>query len=242
MQRWIFQCLFTAVYSTYSCLQLWIYACSKACNVNQSQFNQSRHYCHRGFPSSLAQRLFGSRTFANLDIKEIRWEKKARVTTGLLYGSVTNKVLYHYPPLSHHVAVPSQQHFLRGDLHDHTCESIKAQTHFFLSPYRWLFNLCTLLLFTGFHIYPHTSVPRPQAPPPRWFRSCPFLSSFYPKASVGDRIILRVVINCISYFLLFHLRCASCAVCWAPFLWDSERRQQLARETRALMMNKSRKH
>lgn len=131
MQRWIFQCLFTAVYSTYSCLQLWIYACSKACNVNQSQFNQSRHYCHRGFPSSLAQRLFGSRTFANLDIKEIRWEKKARVTTGLLYGSVTNKVLYHYPPLSHHVAVPSQQHFLRGDLHDHTCESIKAQTHFF---------------------------------------------------------------------------------------------------------------
>lgn len=81
-------------------------------------------------------------------------------------------------------------------------------------------------------------------PPPRWFRSCPFLSSFYPKASVGDRIILRVVINCISYFLLFHLRCASCAVCWAPFLWDSERRQQLARarETRALMMNKSRKH
>lgn len=37
--------------------------------------------------------------------------------------------------------------------------------YIFLSPYRWLFNLCTLLLFTGFHIYPHTSVPRPQAPP-----------------------------------------------------------------------------
>lgn len=95
------------------------------------------------------------------------------MTTGLLYGSVTNKVLYHYPPLSHHVAVPSQQHFLRGDLHDHTCESIKAQTHFFLSPYRWLFNLCTLLLFTGFHIYPHTSVPRPQAPPPADFAPVP---------------------------------------------------------------------
>lgn len=52
-------------------------------------------------------------------------------------------------------------------------KALKPKHIFFLSPYRWLFNLCTLLLFTGFHIYPHTSVPRPQAPPPADFAPVP---------------------------------------------------------------------
>ena len=92
----------------------------------------------------------------------------------------------------------------------------------FFPSYRRLLNSCTALLFTDFHIYPHTAwhIPSPSPPIPCWFRSCPFLSGFYPKASVGDRIISRVVINCISYFLLFHLHCASRTVGWAPVLWD----------------------
>lgn len=93
----------------------------------------------------------------------------------------------------------------------------RAQTHFFRS-YRCLFNLCAVLLFTGFHIYPHAEWHIQSPPfPSCWFHSCPFLSGFNPKASVRDRIILRAVINCI-FFLLLHS--ASCTVCRSSFLQD----------------------
>lgn len=42
----------------------------------------------------------------------------------------------------------------------------------------------------------------PRARRPRWFRSLPFLSGLHPKVPVGDGIIIRVLINCISHFLL----------------------------------------
>lgn len=111
------------------------------------------------------------------------------------------------------VSLPALQWHLQrgGSCHDHThWWKQKAQTHLF-SSYRCLFNSCTGLLCAGFHIYPHTAwhIPSPSPPTACWFRSCLFLSGFHPEASVGDRIILRVVINCISYFLLFHLHRAS---------------------------------
>lgn len=36
-----------------------------------------------------------------------------------------------------------------------SCTGAKRKTHFF-SSYHCLFNSCAVLLFTGFHIYPHT--------------------------------------------------------------------------------------
>lgn len=59
VQGWVFHCLFTAVYSMYSSLWLWIYASSKAHNVNQSQLKQSA-----GFTVSVLWLLLLRRSFA----------------------------------------------------------------------------------------------------------------------------------------------------------------------------------
>lgn len=229
VQGWVFHCLFTAVYSMYSSLWLWIYASSKAHNVNQSQMKQSAGIT--GAVASLFLLLVVSRSEKSFTTwtygRWNAWKKKNKTQTPtqtwcffrVSLEATKTVSIPHYRTVS----LPLQQRLRGGILHDHTGEIIKRNTQFFWSSYRCLFSSCMVLLFTGFHIYPRTMWHIPSAShPPCWFRSCPFLSGFYPKASVGDRIILRVVINCISYFLIFHLHCASCTVCWVPFLWDPE--------------------
>lgn len=74
-------------------------------------------------------------------------------------------------------------------------EGVKVQTVIFFSR---LIAVLTPAVFG----YLQSSAFIPRARRPRWFRSLPFLSGLYPKVPVGDGIIIRVLINCISHFLL----------------------------------------
>lgn len=113
------------------------------------------------------------------------------------------------------LSLPLQPHsWRRSCMTICTSESIKRK-HIFFPPG---LSLACLTRAVCRYLPTPTFIPTrcdtaPSLPPPWWFRSCPLLSGFYPKASVEARIILRVVINCISYFLLYHLRRASCGNC-----------------------------
>lgn len=122
----------------------------------------------------------------------------------LLHAVIRNNNVVSIPPLSHRVT-SSATTFARGGscMTRPTGESIKRQHIFSRLIAACLTRaLCCYLQASTFIPTQCDTSQVPPLPPPRWFRSCPFLSGFYPKASVGDRIILRVVINCISYFLL----------------------------------------
>lgn len=74
-------------------------------------------------------------------------------------------------------------------------EGVKVQTVFFFPR---LIAVLTPAVFC--YLQSYAFIPRARCP--RWFRSLPFLSGLHPKVPVGDGIIIRVLINCISHFLL----------------------------------------
>lgn len=132
------------------------------------------------------------------------------------------------------MSLRSQHHLQRGILTTRASVSKKQQNIFsqLIAAYLTCALCCYLQASTFIPTQCDTSQV-PPLPPSCWFRSCPFLSGFYPKASVGDRIILRVVINCISYFFLCTstVPLALSAGCLSCEILEAYKEQQWLRDT-----------
>ncbi len=102
---------------------------------------------------SSTHRLFRSAKLCYPDTWQLTGVEKARAT--LLHAVIRNGDVVSIP--RHRTEpLPPHQH-LRGG----SCMTIRLgesirRKHIFFSSHRCLFNSCSVLLFTGFHIYPHT--------------------------------------------------------------------------------------
>lgn len=168
----------------FSSPRLWIYAAGRADIVSQSRFKRlSGHYCHSGFPLSSPPSVWLREALRPRTLTCAGAARPERVPGAVSTGE---------PRL---LSAP-----LRKNMHvsDPTwIQGVKVQTRFFfLSAYRRLFSSRCVLLFTELRVYPSAHAVLDGS------RSRPFLSGLHPKAPVGDGIIIRVLINCISHFLL----------------------------------------
>ncbi len=220
----------------YSSLWLWIYVARKAHNVNQSQFKQSA-----GITVTVALLFFSacclcrSGKLCSPDSNTCRKHTHQQHNLMLLHAVVRNNDNIAIPRYCYVSLSPPPQHMQRGDpAWPHA--RVKAGdanifSHLIAACLTHALS-CYLQASTFIPTQCDTSPVPPPAAPPCWFRSCLFLSGFYPQALVGDRIILRVVINCIFHFLHCHLHRASCTVDWMPFLWEPYKKQQPVWERR----------